>query len=170
MRLQTPSSDQNQPGWPSLDLRDGLDDSEPSRSRCGGDVAPVSVPYFTPAAALWHKPEGERRGLGGLRSRFFLELHLTLSGWFIPGGAEAGYSGVTQEDGDDVAGVGISPAFRVASPPHTGIPSVYSPGLGIRSPLPRPSPTHTRTGNNKLFFGCFFFAAAWCKHAAPFVR
>lgn len=162
MRPQTPSSYQNQPGWPSLDLRDSLDDWEPSRSRCGGDVAPVSVPHTLHLRQLCDTSQrGSGWALGGgWGAGFFLELHLTLSGWFIPGGAEAGNSGRGGwlRRTETMSPVSESAQqFRVASPPHTCIPSVYSPGPGIRSPLPRPSPTHTHALETTNCFFVFFF-------------
>lgn len=128
---------------------------QPSRSPCGWDVArslsallytcgcSVTQPVVVAGGGWWWWAVGF----------FFLEPHLTLSGWFMPGGAEAGSNEVTQEDGDDVAGVGISGAFQGARRPHSCIPSTYSqPGSGNWLSRPRPSPTHAGTGNNKQVF------------------
>lgn len=113
---------------------------------------------------------GGAAGLGGGGGAgFFLELHLTLSGWFIPGGAEAGNSGGWLRRTEMMSLVSESAQqFRVLRARRIRLQPGSRNSLSSSSPLPHP---HTHWKQQTVFLVVFFFfAAAWCKHAAPFVR
>lgn len=153
MRPQTPSSYQNQPGWPSLDLRDGLDDWEPSRSRCGGDVAPVSVPY-----ALHLRQLCDTRGGGAEEQVFFWSCTWRFQGdssLEVPRqeivGGDSGGRRWCRRCRNQPSNSELRAHSILASPPFTARVREFA--LLFLAP---PPPTHALETTNS-FFGSFFF-------------